>query len=68
MEIIKEINLEELDMASFEEFICVASTEMAKKEIKELKEKIANELDSNKRLELANKLLEIKKGCVGYEK
>jgi DNA primase len=68
MEIIKEVNLEELDMASFEEFIRVASVEMARNQIKNLKEQIANELDANKRLELANKLLEIKKGCVGYEK
>jgi len=68
MEIIKEINLENLDMRTFEEFIQVANNEMIKKEIKELKEKIANELDSNKRLELANKLIELKKGCVGYEK
>lgn len=68
MEIIKEINLENLDMTSFDEFIQVANSEMAKNKIKELKEQIANELDANKRLELANKLLEIKKGCVGYEK
>lgn len=68
MEIIKEVNLEVLDMATFEEFIHVANNELAKKEINDLKEKIANELDSNKRLELANKLIELKKGCVGYEK
>lgn len=68
MEIIKEVNFTELDMTSFEEFIKVANTEMAKNKIKILKDQIANELDMNKRLELANKLLEIKKGCVGYEK
>lgn len=68
MEIIKEVNFTELDMASFEDFIKVANTELAKNQIKALKEEIANELDANKKLELANKLLEIKKGCVSYEK
>ena len=68
MEIIKEVNLELLDMNTFEEFIYAANAEMAKKKIWELKEKIANELDANKKLELAEELLELKKGCVGYEK
>ena len=68
MEIIKEVNLELLDMNTFEEFIYAANAEMAKKKIRELKEKIANELDANKKLELAEELLELKKGCVGYEK
>lgn len=67
-EIIKSVNIDTLDMEAFEEFIHVANEEATKKEIKKLKEQIANEPDTFKRLELANKLLEIKKGCVDYEK
>lgn len=66
--IIKAINLEELTMETFEEFLSAANKEMAREEIKNLKEQIASELDANKKIELANKLIELKKGCVGYEK
>lgn len=68
MAIIKANNLEELKMDTFIDFLNAATKEIAKDEIKELKEQIATELDANKKLELANKLIELKKGCVGYEK
>lgn len=68
MEIIKNINLESTNMEEFEEFIKVANNELTKNEIKKLKEQITNELDANKKMELASKLIELKKGCVGYEK
>jgi hypothetical protein len=67
-EIICNVNIEELNMDVFRDFINVANKEMAKDEITELKEKIATEMDANKKLELAKKLVELKKGCVGYEK
>lgn len=67
MEIIKSINLEELTVDDFEDFIRVCESELKKEEIKNLKEQIANELDENKKLELAKKLIEIKKGCVCNE-
>ncbi len=66
-EIIRIVNLEELKMEDFHEFINVCDQEVKKQEIKELKQKIASELDENKKLELAKKLIEIKKGCVGNE-
>lgn len=68
MDIIKTNKLEELDMKVFDEYIASANKEMLKDEIKELKKKIKEELDANKKLELAAKLIELKKGCVGYEK
>lgn len=66
-EIIKIVNLQDLNMKDFEEFIKVCDQESKKQEIKELKQKIASELDESKKLELAKKLIEIKKGCVGNE-
>lgn len=68
MDIIKTNKLEELNMEVFDEYITSANKEMLKDEIKELKKKIKEELDANKKLELASKLIELKKGCVGYEK
>lgn len=65
MDIIKCNKKEELNLKDFLEFIDAAKNLMLKEEIKQLKEEIKNELDSNKKLELANKLIEIKKGCVG---
>ena len=41
---------------------------MAKEEIKRLKSQIANSMDANEEIELANRLLNLKKGCVGNEK
>ena len=68
MEIIKNNNLEDLTMDDFISFITFANKEMVREQIKDLKEKIANEIDATKKLELANKLIELKKGCVGNEK
>lgn len=68
MSIIKSNNPENLEMSIFTEFLTVANNEMRKNEIKKLKERIKEELDTNKKLELATKLIELKKGCVGNEK
>ena len=65
MEIIKMNKAIDLEMNAFEEFICIAKQEMAKNEIKDLKNKIANSMDVSEELELAQKLLNLKKGCVG---
>lgn len=67
MEILKMNKVLDLDMKAFLEFILVAKEEMAKEEIKELKEKIANCMDANEEIELAQKLINLKKGCVGNE-
>lgn len=68
MEIIKMSKADEFEKKAFDEFILVAKEEMAKEEIKELKRKIANSMDANEEIELAQKLLNLKKGCVGNEK
>ena len=68
MEIIKGNKAIDLEMDAFEEFINVAKNEMVKLEIKDLKNKIANSMDVSEELELAQKLLNLKKGCVGNEK
>ena len=65
MEIIKMNKAIDLEMNAFEEFICIAKQEMTKNEIKALKNKIANSMDVSEELELAQKLLNLKKGCVG---
>lgn len=61
LNIIKSVNLEELNMKSFKEFIKVAEVESIKEEIKDLKEKIKVELDENKKVELGNNLINLKK-------
>lgn len=68
MEIIRNVNIEELSMDVFMDFIKAANEEMVKEQIAELKEKINNEMDASKKLKLAMELVELKKGCVGYEK
>ena len=68
MEIIKGNKAIDLEMNAFEEFINVAKNEMVKLEIKDLKNKIAKSMDVSEELELAQKLLNLKKGCVGNEK
>ena len=68
MEIIKGNKAIDLEMNAFGEFINVAKNEMVKLEIKDLKNKIANSMDVSEELELAQKLLNLKKGCVGNEK
>lgn len=55
MEIIKVCSISEFDMQAFEEFLKVAKKEMIKKEIEELKVKLANSMDANEELELAKK-------------
>ncbi len=67
MEIIKMSKITEFEIKAFKEFICVAKNEMAKEEIKKLKKEIANCMDLNEEVELAQKLINIKKGCVGNE-
>ena len=67
MEIIKKNMNKEFDMKAFDEFIQVAKKEMVQKEINDLKKQIANSMDANEEIELAQKLLNLKKGCVGNE-
>ena len=67
MEIIKMGQNIDFDMKTFDEFIGVAKQEMMKKEIQDLKEKIANSMDANEEMELAKQLTNLKKGCVGNE-
>lgn len=67
MAIIKEVKFLELEEASFKEFIKIAKEEAIKIEIKEIKEQIKNELDNEQITKLAEKLLELKKGCVENE-
>ena len=68
MEIIRKNKIIDFDRTAFDEFIQVAKMEMVKEEIRELKAKIANSMDANEEIELASKLLNLKKGCVGNEK
>ena len=65
MEIIRSSKVEDLQMDAFLEFVSVAKTEMTKREIQELKEKMVRSMDANEELELAKKILDLKKGCVG---
>ena len=67
MEIIKMGQNIDFDMKTFDEFIGVAKQEMMKKEIQDLKEKIANSMDANEEMKLAKQLTNLKKGCVGNE-
>lgn len=68
MEIISDVNIDEINMELFMDFIYAANNEMIKEKIADLKNKIASEMDANKKMELAVELVELKKGCVGYEK
>ena len=61
MDIIKKVNIENLELDDFLEFIKVANIEERKAEIKNLKIEINQELDEAKRLKLAEKLIELKK-------
>jgi len=67
MTIIKEVKIDELDEILFKDFIKIAKKEALNNEIKELKEKIKNEFDNEEKTKLAEKLLELKKGCVENE-
>ena len=67
MEIIRKNQISTFDMKAFDEFISVAKKEMVQQEIRDLKEQIANSMDANEEIELAQKLLNLKKGCVGNE-
>lgn len=67
MEIIKTNKTTEFTMEAFTEFMQVAKIEMTKKEIEELKQKMSNSLDANEEMEIALKIVNLKKGCVGNE-
>ena len=67
MEVIKSSKIRDIRLEDFEDYINVCHQEMNKEEIKNIKEQIENELDEAKKMALAEKLIEIKKGCVGYE-
>ena len=68
LEILKICQINEFKADVFDEFISVAQKEMVKKEIEALKIQIANTTDANEEIALAQKLLNLKKGCVGNEK
>ena len=67
MNIIKNVKIKDLKLADFMDYISVCLKEMQKEQIKNLKEEIASELDEAKKMELVQKLIEIKKGCVENE-
>ena len=67
MAIIKNNNIEELTSKTFEDLLKTASIEEAKITIKNLKNEMHNELDEEKKAELALKIFELKKGSVGNE-
>ena len=67
MEIIKTNKTTEFSDEAFNECLKSAKREMAKEEIKNIKRQIANTTDVNEEMELAEKLLKLKKGCVGNE-
>ena len=64
-EILKIVDIKEINKEAFSEVVRIFNQERNKEEIKVLKEQIGNELDANKKMELATKLIELKKGCVG---
>ncbi len=66
-EILSDVNVLENNELLLRDYIKAAKEESLKTEIKELKEKIRTELDANKKMEYAMKLVELKKGCVGNE-
>ena len=59
--LISKINSEELDEDLFEEYIKVIKKTINKAEIEKVKLALKNELDVNKKMELAKKLVELKK-------
>ena len=67
MEIIKTNKTTEFSDEAFYECLKSAKREMAKEEIKNIKRQIANTTDVNEEMKLAEKLLKLKKGCVGNE-
>ena len=67
MNVIKMVNIDTLTMDDFNEYLNVAKLETTKAEIKKLKEEINNTLDEAEKCALAEKLIELKKGCVGNE-
>lgn len=68
LEIVNENINTEMDVLEFEAYVDAVLQELKKDEIKELKEKIRVEMDINKKVELLEKLMEIKKGCVDNER
>ncbi len=67
LEIINRVNVEDLQMNDFTNYLKICQEEMQKQKIAQLKKEIEEELDPNKEMELAQKLIEIKKGCVKNE-
>lgn len=65
MEIVRNVNIDELTMETFKGYINAALKETSKEEILEIKKQLNEELDENKKMMLLNKLVELKKGCVG---
>ncbi len=61
LEIMSEYTNEELEHHKFIEYLEIMKGKIKKDEIKELKEKIKNELDINKKIKLMEKLTQLKK-------
>lgn len=68
LDIIRKIDIQDLELNYFNELIVVAKQEMIKEEIKNIKQMIMTSLDANEKIKLGEKLIELKKGCVGNEK
>ena len=67
MDIIENVKIQELSEKAMEELIANAKKKWKEKEIKELKEELKKELDINKKIQIAERIAEIKKGSVENE-
>ncbi len=67
MNIIKENNMKELSENAFNELLVKFNKIIKEKKIKELKELLQKEFDINKKIEITEKIAELKKGSVENE-
>ncbi len=67
MDIIESVRIQELSDEAMIELLEKLKKKMEQEEIKCLKKELKNEFDPNKKMELAKKLVEIKKGSVKVE-
>lgn len=67
MDIIESVKVQELSESAMVELLNNAKKKRKEKEIQKLKEELKKELDINKKIELAEKIAEIKKGSVEDE-
>ncbi len=68
LDILNQFADEELEHQKFLNYLKAMKKNLQDDEIKELKLKIKNELDTDKKIQLINKLTVIKKGSVDYER